>query len=208
MLCVDTMLNGAKSPEQAEAWYGVRRKYLQPGPESGEVYWARPRTGDPAALGVRLQLALACWGVSPPPLPGSEEDRVWGRILTQTAAERGDIAAMEDACSQHGVDDPRVYGPILSAAARRGDVACVRTLLRLVGWEVTANAYLECQGAALGYPLSRESRREMATYVLAEIPVPECYRVEVAKALALVLVDPEENCRMALKKSATIKTRR
>ncbi len=200
LLWIDRQVSSLTFPDEAEVWRGVPLKYLQlGGPNNREVYWARPHTADPAGLGVRLQLALACWGVSPPPPPGSEGDRVLGRLLTVAAAQVGDIVGMEEACREHGVDEPVEYAPTLWAAATRGEVDCVRALVRLVGEEVTREVYSVCKGAAVGHPLPRDTRREIASYVMADIPVPEWYRADVAEALAQHFVDPVENRRAAIK---------
>jgi len=171
------------------AWQGVPRKHLQYDCDDRDVWWAKPDTGDPAALGLRLNLALASWGVLPPPAPGSSEAGVLARLITEEAAEKGDIASMERAWRNLGMDDPREYEAALFIAAESEHVDFVRALVRLVGPEVAHHAYGECDAAAIGFEISPSGRRQMATFLRAGIEVPQSCKVDVVMAFAEYLAD-------------------
>jgi len=101
-----------KHPHSCEtaAWLGVARKYLQFDCDDRDVWWAKPNYRDPAGLAVRLNLALTSWGVSPPHFPDFGEAGVWARLITEEAAEKGDIASMEKAWQDLGMDDAGARG--------------------------------------------------------------------------------------------------
>jgi len=124
-----------------EAWHGLCPSQ-QERCGGTEILWVRPHLGDPPGLGVRLSITAASFaGRTYQPRPHWPEGQAYGRVLTEKAAETGDVAAMLRAAQQFGLDDPRDYLGALWQAASRGEHKFIRALVQLVGLDFVGDGY-------------------------------------------------------------------